>query len=442
MFESLEKIPKGVNVIVFIWAMIGLYMLLRNPKIRKEKFFYLFSGIIGFMVLWRIGVGIMTSRYATGLILPFVVFASYFLYHAGKKKHLLVRLAFYVTIAITGFILLKMNTDSVLRNYSSDIVSEVFRRIDRTNKPYSFRAPWKDFSRILFSSHLNEKLVAVYDTHFHKFIFTDRSVYPADTVLDVDLRMIADDTEALDKIKTKQIASLVEDPKKDKRQLIYLLSSEDQCIPVPENRIPLYSQNLLDNGDLEELDSPEESRDKLKQHNAECVLSNASGETVLTPRNAYFSAEPDTTAFFEVNTRNDSHIAGNNSARIRFKQEKEYRKDVIWDYFPDKAASLMFDRHLSNGEYEYSMLVRGETGSEVCVLCEVFKEGNREIQRIAAFRIPDKRLFHITTHLSIDDLGQEDYFQVGVSVQKGEAFFDNFSLTPAITPVPDVSSAD
>ena len=441
MFESLEKIPKGVNVIVFIWALFGLFMVLRNPKIRKEKSFYIFSGIIGFMMVWRVGVGIMTSRYATGLILPFVVFASYFLCHAGKKKHALVRAAFYVMIACTGFILLKMNTDSVFRNYSSDIVSEVFKRYDRTNNLYSFRAPWKDFSRILFASHLNERLVAVYDTHFHKFIFEDKSVYPRETLINIDSRMIADDAEVWDKLRTKQVASLVEDAEKNKRQLIFLLSSDDQCIPVPENRIPPYRPNLLDNGDLEELDSPEESCDKLKAHNAECVLSNASGETVLTPRNAFFSAEPAAASLFEVNAQNDSRIAGNNSARIRFNQEKEYRRDIVWDYFPDKVASLMFDRHFSNGDYEFSMLVRGETGAEVCVVCEFCKDGSREPRRIAAFRIPDKRLFQITTHFSVDDLGQDDYFQVGVSVQKGEAYFDNFSLTPAVS-APAASSAD
>lgn len=442
MFESLEKIPKGVNIIVFIWALFGLFMVLRNPKIRKEKSFYIFSGIIVFMMVWRVAAGIMTSRYATGLILPFVVFASYFLCHAGKKKNALVRLAFYVAIACTGFILLKMNTDSVSRNYSSDIVSEVFRRYDRTNRLYAFRAPWKDFSRLLFVSHLNERLVAVYDTHFHKFVFEDKSVYPRETVIDIDSRMIADDAEVWDKLRSKQVASVVEDVRKNKRQLIFLLSSDDQCIPVPEYRIPPYRPNLLDNGDLEELDSPEESCEKLKAHNAECVLADASGETVLTPRNAFFSADPAAASRFEVNAQNDSRIAGNNSARIRFNQEKEYRKDIVWDYFPDKVASLMFERHFPNGEYEYSMLVRGETEAEICVICEFCKDGTREARRIASFRIPDKRLFQITTHLSVDDLGPDDYFQVGVSVQKGEAYFDNFSLTSAAPDAADASNAD
>ena len=53
--------------------MIGLFLLLRDPKIRKEKLFYISLAAVGFMVAWRILFRITTSRYAAGLILPFVV---------------------------------------------------------------------------------------------------------------------------------------------------------------------------------------------------------------------------------------------------------------------------------------------------------------------------------------------------------------------------------
>jgi hypothetical protein len=43
MLEAAQKIPKGVNIVIFIWALIGLYFLLRNPKIRKDFYFWLFT---------------------------------------------------------------------------------------------------------------------------------------------------------------------------------------------------------------------------------------------------------------------------------------------------------------------------------------------------------------------------------------------------------------
>ena len=96
----------------------------------------------------------------------------------------------------------------------------------------------------------------------------------------------------------------------------------------------------------------------------------------------------------------------------------------------------MFDKCFSNGKYDYSMLIKGETGTNVSILCEIARvDGSREIRRIGSFVIPDRRLFQISTRFSVEDLNGEDCFRAGVSVQKGEAAFDNFSLTPAASDV-------
>lgn len=429
MLEALEKIPKGVNIIIFIWAVIGLFLLLMNPKVRKEKLFWCSLAVAGFMVFWRILFGIDTSRYAAGLILPFTVSASYLVCTAGRKKHILVRIPLCIAIACSGFIILKMNTDSVFRNYDDDIVSEIFRDFERDRDIRMFRAPWKDFSRILFSSRLGGKLKATAwdDEHesekVHKYLVNYDIVYP-DTVYNLDSRMIEDDAEVWDILKSKhtQIASLVEDTRKKKRQLIFLLTTSNQGAPVSENRIPPYRPNLLDNGDLEELDSPEVSGAKMKEHFGDLVAdADEANRKVRTPRNAYFSVAADTASLPEVNAEDGSAIAGKHSARIRAAKD---------------AAYLMFDKCFSNGKYDYSMLIKGETGTNVSILCEIVREdGSREIRRIGSFIIPDRRLFQISTHFSMEDLNGEDCFRAGVSVQKGEAAFDNFSLTPAASDV-------
>ena len=425
MLEALGKIPKGVNIIIFIWAIIGLILLLMDPKVRKEKFFYLSLAVVGFMVLWRILIGIDSSRYATGLILPFTVFASYLICSAGRKKHLPVRLTLYAAIACMGFILLKMNTDSVFRNYSSDIVSELFKDIEQERDIRMFRAPWKDFSRILFSTRLSRNIKATaWDgehekENVHKFLVNYDIAYP-ETVYNVDSRTIEGDKEVWEAIRSKHrhVASLIEDTRKEKKQLIFLLSSDNQGVPVSENNIPPYSPNLLENGDMEELDSPEESDVKIKAHIGNSVANNKSdAPAVRTPRNAHFSSAADADALPEVNAQNDFAIAGEHSARIR-----AATKDT---------AYLLFDKRFSNGKYDYSMLIKGETGTNVSILCEVCKDGGSEIRQVGSFVIPDRRLFLITTHFSVDDLNGEDYFRAGVSVQTGEAYFDNFSLTPA-----------
>lgn len=436
MLKAIEKIPKGVNIIIFIWAVVGLVLLLRDPKIRKEVYFYIFLSVTLFMVVWRILIGIDTSRYAAGLILPFTVSAAYLLYEAGKRRHFLVRLALYVALACSGLILLKMNLDSVFRNYSSDIVSELFRDLDATREDYRFQVPGKDLSRILFASRLGHKVKvnAWYDDRerdfANSFVPNYNIVYP-DTVYNVDSRSIKDNAEVWDILRPKQIASLIEDTRKEKKQLVFILSSDNgnRGIPVSENRIEPYLPNLLDNGDLEELDTPEESFEKLKTHIADYAGSQDETGTaaVRTPRSAFFATDSDTAPLPEFDVQNDFSIAGDHSMRIRAAKN---------------AASLMFDKRFSNGVYEYSMLVKGETGTNVSILCEVCKDGGREIRTIARFIVPDKRLFRITTHLSVDDLNGEDYFLAGVSVKNGEAYFDNFSLTPAASDVPAASDAD
>ena len=428
MLESLGKIPKGVNIIVFIWAMIGLVLLLRDPKIRREKLFYIGLLAVGFMVAWRVLFRITTSRYAAGLILPFIVLASYFLYDSGKRRHWFVRLVLYTAIACTGIIVLKMNLDSVTRNESAVAVAEVFRNIDgnRGNRMYMFRAPWKDFRRIYYFSRMDGNILGVYDVP--KLILNYSEVY-VDTVLNVEARAMKDDALASgvsenavwDKLKRdgRLIASVVEESNAKKKQLVYLLSSGNQCVPVLKDRILPYRPNLLDNGDLEDLDTPEESREKLEAHLGEYALfPDGADPAARTPRAAYFSVKSGSASIPEVGVRGDFPIDGNNSARIRI---------------PGGTAFLMFDRRFSNGTYEYSALVQGEKGTMVRILYEVCKDGSRETRSLAMLRIPDKRVFLIKAHFSVDDLGQNDYFQAGASVQNGEAYLDDFSLTQAVS---------
>jgi len=425
MFEALGKIPKGVNLIIFIWAVIGLVLMLRDPKIRKEKFFYVSLALIGFMMIWRIVIGINSSRYASGLILPFAVFAAYLLYDSGRKRHFQIRLALYIALICSGFFLPKMIQDSVFRNTGSDVMAEMFKDLEQTHREDLFRVSGKDFSRILYASHLGRNLkVTVWDEKrdrdrmlLYDHLLHYDLVNPPETLLNVDLRTVRDNKEVWDHIRPKIIASLIEDTKKDKKQLVLSLTPDNQCVPIPESRIAPYQPNLLDNGDLEELDTPEESFGKLKVHLLNDSAQHSQPDPAArTPRSAFFALAPDTDSLPEVNVQNDFAIAGNHSARIHQAAE-------------DGNTFLMFDKRFSNGEYEYSMLIQGETDTFASIICEVNKDGKREIRTIATLYLLDKRLFQVKTHFSVEDLGEGDYFLAGVSVKHGEAYFDNFSLT-------------
>lgn len=433
LLETFEKIPKGINIIVFIWAMIGLLLLFRDPRFRKGTGFYVFLAMIGFMSAWRILFRIATSRYASGLILPCVVLASYFLYNSGKRRHGLVRLVLYGAIACSWFILLKMNVDSMTRNESGYVIAEVFRGIDATRGSYEFRAPWKDYGRIYYASHLGDKIRAVNKKDVAPYVFNFSDVY-ADAVLNVESRTIVDDDRLMYELKNNQtqLVSLVEEDKMDKKQLVFLLSSGNSCVPVPEHRVPPYRPNLLDNGDLELADTPEESRAKINAHLAGHAVPGDADDPVLTPRNAFFSAGAGMTSRLEFGTSADSPIDGNRSAWIRVTPEKERDSYDFEPYSMDGTAFLMFDQKFTDGKYEYSVLVKGKTGTEICLFREFPGDGGgaRPVRiATATFTIPDRRLFRITAHFTVDGLNGDGFFRVGVSVRDGEAFFDDFSLT-------------
>ena len=188
-------------------------------------------------------------------------------------------------------------------------------------------------------------------------------------------------------------------------------------------------------------------------------------EEFRTPRNAFFSAEPPekskTEAMLEIRwdwvrklinfpqqrlpecgmVSGPDAIAENSSARI---------------HAPDAPARLMFDRKLPDGSYECTLLVRGNRGTEITVMYDVYRNGERNTVPVATARLTDKRPFRITARFSVDGLtfpndfkilsdhgpisltrsqqnffrlAEEDFFLFGVEVVKGEACIDNVTLT-------------
>ena len=444
MLEAAQKIPKGVNIVIFIWALIGLYFLLRNPKIRKDFYFWLFTAVIGFMVAWRIVIRILTSRYAAGLIVPFAVLAAVFLVNSAKRRHFIVRLGFYVLIAVTGFIVLKMNVDSTTRNSYSDMIAEVFEGLGSSRpEDYTFVVEHDDYSRMLFQTHLGDNVGRLKEENVRDYVLGYRRIYP-DTILNAPSKTVTDEISRLDNMRL--LASLIErkTSKKIKKQLIYAMSGRDECVPVSKDRIvPCPENNLLENGGMELPDSPEESSEKFRTYLGPDFSPDSGGPAARTPRGAYFTfvpadetdaaVAPETIAALPPATvsppvfdlRDDPAVDGNRS---------------VWIRTSNGTASMLFEKCFGpGGQYEYSMLVQGEKGTEVRVFYEACgADGGREPRTVATLTLPDRRLFQVTTHFSASDPADADGFRVGISVRHGGAHFDNFSLTQVSSaPGPD-----
>ena len=199
---------------------------------------------------------------------------------------------------------------------------------------------------------------------------------------------------------------------------------------------------LLENGGFEVLDPPEESEAKLGL----CLPEGAAppAEVFRSPRNAYFFMPPPKKRKIdellevpwewlakivqpkpkrppECNVFTGSAIDGSNSARIQA---------------PALPARLMFERRFPDGTYECSMLVRGSKGTEITVLCDECRNGERKIVPVATAILTDKRLYRITARFSVEGLAEGDSFQFGVEVAKGEADIDDVTLAEAAASLP------
>lgn len=416
MLESISKLSNGVNIIIFMWTVTCFLFFVtdRKRKIGQLAMIYL-AGIAVMIPLTILIVKIYdTSRYATGLILPFTVFAAIFLYDFAKRRHILIRLFLLAYIICTGIIILKMNFDDMSKNHFCYLLAETYDHLDQNGDKNLFKTYSSHFHRISRLSKINKEAhVSVFDTLVDLDITLDYQAYPhSNLFLNIPKENISDDTAALSNL--KMLAHIVANEKGTKRQFIYSWISANQCTPVSGDKIPPYEPNLLDNGDFEVLDSAEESYEKLKAHIADySSLCNTADEAVRTPRFVYYQAEGDLSSHPVFSVSDANAIDGHNSARIRF---------------PDGQADLFFQKHFSDGQYECSMLIQGSRGTTVWVLRDENRDGKRKTKRMVLFEIPDNRIYKLTTRFSVDGLGRDDFFLIGARVQNGEACLDDFML--------------
>jgi hypothetical protein len=441
VFKGFENLPKGLNEVIFVWAAISVFLFLRHQNELKDKaYLYISLIIIAFMAFWRVFFLNISSRYSSGLILPFAIFASFFVFNGlSKRRRPLVRLALIAAIVGSSVVLFCMNFNGLTRNHYCDVVAEIFSGIDGTKENHVFAVEKENFFRIGVIGGLDRAGMEAIDDEiaFDEYLAGYTRVYP-DTIVNILSKGPHAEPEK-NGYKLTKIVSLCENPKKQKYRLLYAVvpDSANRCDLIPENEIVPQPSGLLENGDFEALDSPEESDAKLGL----CLLAGAAPpeEGFRTPRNAYFFTPPPKKRKIdellevpwewlakivqpkpkrppECNVFTGSAIDGSNSARIQA---------------PALPARLMFERRFPGGTYECSMLVRGSRGTEITVLRDECRNGERVIVPVATAILTDKRLYRITARFSVEGLAEGDSFQFGVEVAKGEADIDDVTLAEA-----------
>ena len=441
ILKGFENIPKGVNEVIFVWMVISVVLLLRHQRTLKDKeYLYIALIVIAFMSFWRVFFLNISSRYSSGLILPFVIFASYFLYDGlNKRRRLLIRLALLAAIVASSIVLFCMNFNGLTRNHYCDVVAEIFSDIDGARGNHIFTVEKENFFRIGVIGDLDRADMEAIDDEitFDKYLAGYTRVYP-DTIVNFLSKGAYVEPEKSG-YKLTKIVSLCENPKKQKYRLLYSIATDsaNRCVLIPENGIVPHQSNLLENGDFEGLDSPEESAAKMGL----CLQEEATppAEGFRTPRNAFFFMPPpkktQLQALLDVPWEWLAKIV-----QPKPKQSPECGlasgADAIAEdtsvriLAPGLPARLMFEQRFPDGSYECSILVRGKKGTEITVLYDTCRDNERETVTVATAILSDRRLYRISARFNVDGLAEGDSFQFGVEVAKGEACLDNVTLTP------------
>ena len=412
----LTTIPKSVNEFVFIIALIGLGIYIKKKKC--HGLFLLLSVL--FMIGWRSFIHIKSSRYACGLVLPFALLAGYFVALLTKCKRPSTNFLVF-SIACMALFLWGKKTYYVSQiNSNLFAISELHDLICR--KDYNAKLITKndDALRIQRKEKDNHRIETyrkqVDSEGLIKFIMSYREINQIALFDQIVSRQ--NSSFVHNKINSRnnyrQIMSVFSQKNKKKKHNIYAIMAKANVSVISNNKMIPPQSGILSNGDLEIVDTPEASQKKFKVHIRDYYLYNDYNPSILTPNNAYFHNDPRVTQYLPFyNCSNEMPISGTYSAFIATKKGKGY---------------LLFYQKFKNGNYNYSLILRGEKGTRVSLICDENRSSKWIVTNLGTFTIPDKRIFRITLSFEETGLLNNDFFYIGAYVENGSAQLDNFFI--------------
>lgn len=419
LFQTLiQKIPHASNELIFILGCLGLLLLLckrRNNFFQKFFFFVLI-----FAVTWRSMYAINSSRYFSGVIFAFIFFSSCFLFYLFRKTRDSYLILFPLLLTVFTFVyLFCKNFSSHENNKALLAIVDLHKAYNRRGNSWTLLMPYKDSPRISFIEKNANQIEPIYkdvttqdiSIFFSEYRDAGKKVLYS-SFLSHKEKDISNSHDKYSLSKHKHIFSFK--PSKKKKYNVYKLEARANVLHVSDLSNPT-TPGLLENGDLERLDNPETSFNKLKSNIQSYSQYYKYDESIRTPINAFFHTSPSSAQFHPYfNALNSHAIFGKNSARIS--TNKGY-------------AYILFFQKFYEGEYAFSVYIEGKKNTTVSVVYDSFFNGKWTIMPLASYTFKRDELVQIRTSFAIDDLKKGDYFLVGSYVDNGEAYFDNFSLT-------------
>ena len=410
MIETvLKSIPKGIEEYTTIFGLLGFLLLLLSPHV-KTKWKLAFASLLLFIISWRMGfsrIKKLSSRYSSGMIIPFVLLSVYCFYVLRQKRMRIVSLFAAITLAVLLLNYIREDLKRNKRDMNYYAVAEVIRKSITDKKEEKFFVSKKDYYRIAFLSRTDDIGI----TNKNHFLYRnnyEKPYFPSIIDIDSDNSVVSNDGSK------KLNGSFLTGKSANKRINLFYSAP---LIHLEANPAPAsfdITKSILKNGTIELIDSEQESQKKLAKHISNYKAYSEYYRSARTPQNITFHIFSGAVKPASLGIESVIPIDGQNSASIRY---------------DDGNAFLFFSQKFHLGQYSYSFLIRGKRGTEIQPVYWLRFAGKWTVIPIGLFTIPDSRTYRISCSFNIDELKEDnDHFLVGVRVLRGEALLDDFVL--------------
>lgn len=386
------------------------------------------------MILWRVGIGIGSSRYAAILIYPVLIVTACFALNV-QYWHRLFPAVPVVYFKVGGRILIGILVCAgLIKTFHRDrgIIEEVGRKIAQVKVHYrepALFAAYQHLNRFKYYSGIGDCHFLPYCEQYDSDIEPEQLQtllrhyrYYSDAVFFVIYQRTGAPVLTADLLKVpeecwKSVGVYHPDSKRKSRLTVFCYLPKPANIRSPANpgEIERYRKYYMDNGDFEKVWS-EKERKMFLDSVASTPLRYLADKGLQIPA-IWKPANLNTILPGVCYSLESNHpIAGKQSLRF-------HGENGFWLYNLQK-----FPR----GKYELKFLARGKEGSTFAVMAYYYNRNNMKVgnEIVGEFRLPSSKIFEFSLPLAEQSINEGDFFRIALCLRSGDIVFDNFAMVP------------
>lgn len=433
-----SRIPRCLFEPLAVCAVLGIILALWLCRKKQDRMFWLVSCSLFFMIFWRVGVEIVSGRYASILIYPTVILVSYFCFHL-KELPGMTKVPEKFQYFLPWCLLLIATGISIGKDLRFNHYEEYLRKC-------------ADIAR-LDSMHFQHPLALTYGTEVKRIgyysnlttLFYGKGTkidWNADEISDILKRyryfgdalylfidekgkapLIMAEALGVSEQEWSMLASCFQNNHRRKRLTLYRYLPD--TIPwkmATKADIEQFQQRdskeVLFNGHFGQIEEKSRFRSVLK---------------MLQQRGLIFFTKPDWQFpagwAFEL----DRRIVAKSATEVEL-----YSPGIVGKYALRLAGDhrfMVFTREMfPKGQYELNFLIRGRSGTHFGISFHTYDETGKYVafREMAHCRLLSDDNYLYRFKITEQDIGEGVQFRLCLVLYEGETFWEKVSLLPTI----------